>query len=105
MIYDYFALNYGTIKPQTINNKSSNKSIEELKNKLKQLKLLGRSNQSFDNLIRSRSKELRAKFLSTKYQNLMIIRKNANYQTGLNNYKNHQHPATQALHHTMKYLQ
>ncbi|ESO10191.1 hypothetical protein HELRODRAFT_168067 [Helobdella robusta] len=68
MIYDYFALNYGTIKPQTINNnnKSSNKSIKELKNKLKQLKLLGRNNQGFDNLIRSTSKELRAKLLSTK---------------------------------------
>ncbi|ESO00288.1 hypothetical protein HELRODRAFT_176152 [Helobdella robusta] len=68
MIYDYFALNYGTIKPQTINNnnKSSNKSIKKLKNKLKQLKLLGRNNQGFDNLIRSTSKELRAKLLSTK---------------------------------------
>ncbi|ESO08508.1 hypothetical protein HELRODRAFT_169367 [Helobdella robusta] len=40
-----------------------------------------------------------------KYQNLMITRKNANYQTGLNSYKNHQHPATQALHHATKYLQ
>ncbi|ESN92867.1 hypothetical protein HELRODRAFT_165000 [Helobdella robusta] len=44
----------------------SNKSIKELKNKLKQLKLLGRNNQGFDNLIRSTSKELRAKLLSTK---------------------------------------
>ncbi|ESN91230.1 hypothetical protein HELRODRAFT_182085 [Helobdella robusta] len=38
MIYNYFATNYGTLKQQTVNNTSSNKSIKNLKKRTKTAK-------------------------------------------------------------------
>ncbi|ESO00352.1 hypothetical protein HELRODRAFT_175753 [Helobdella robusta] len=66
MIYNYFATNYGTLKQQTVNNTSSNKSIKNLKKELKQLKLLGHNNQRFDDQIITTSKALRAQIKSKK---------------------------------------
>ncbi|ESN95638.1 hypothetical protein HELRODRAFT_179107 [Helobdella robusta] len=47
LIYNYFASNYGTVKPQELSTtQHPNKTVKNMKKDLKQLKLLGRNDHS-----------------------------------------------------------
>ncbi|ESN94359.1 hypothetical protein HELRODRAFT_164188 [Helobdella robusta] len=63
-IYNYFANTFGTVKPKTSTNQNS--VIKQLKKKLKNLKILGRNNNSFNNDIIAVSKLIRSKLHNSK---------------------------------------
>ncbi|ESN97404.1 hypothetical protein HELRODRAFT_178196 [Helobdella robusta] len=66
LIYNYVASNYGTVKPQDLSTTQHlNKTVKNMKD-LKQLKLLGRNDHSFDMKISTLSKQIRTKLLSMK---------------------------------------
>ncbi|ESN92864.1 hypothetical protein HELRODRAFT_164997 [Helobdella robusta] len=67
LIYNYFASNYGTIKPQDLSTiQYPNKTVKNMKKNLKQLKLLGRNDHSFDMKISTLSKQIGTKLLLIK---------------------------------------
>ncbi|ESN90192.1 hypothetical protein HELRODRAFT_182683 [Helobdella robusta] len=67
LIYNYFAFNYGTVKPQDLSKtQHPNKTVKNTKKDLKQLKLLGRNDHSFDMKISTLSKQIKTKLLSMK---------------------------------------
>ncbi|ESO04099.1 hypothetical protein HELRODRAFT_173177 [Helobdella robusta] len=71
MMYYYFAQNYVTINTHTDQNNITNKSIKELKNKLKHLKVLGNNNHYFDNQITNTNDGSNLELLSPQQQSLV----------------------------------